>query len=224
MNEHELSCTRVRRSDAGLIRLTGRDTAGLCLAAEQYAAPSLPSSAATSAPAPSAPTGASGACRPTASANTSGGEKPTYTHGSSSTPPDPAPLEGPARPTHGAFGMRPGKEEKTGQRENAPRPGLKLPDGPAPERTTRPPPHRPPPHEGSSPRTWPGMPIYPSGHGAAALTGAQSSAPRASPRPAALRSTANGTGSYPGPAEKCAHPAPGLPLSAPAGTRQGNPP
>ncbi len=29
----------MRRSDAGLIRLTGRDAAGLCLAAEQYAAP-----------------------------------------------------------------------------------------------------------------------------------------------------------------------------------------
>lgn len=30
---------RVRRSDAGLIRLTTRDTTGLCLVAEQYAAP-----------------------------------------------------------------------------------------------------------------------------------------------------------------------------------------
>ena len=39
MTEHETSCTRVRRSDAGLIRLTSRDTAGLCLVAEQYAAP-----------------------------------------------------------------------------------------------------------------------------------------------------------------------------------------
>ncbi len=39
MTEHETSCTRVRRSDAGLIRLTGRDVTGLCLVAEQYAAP-----------------------------------------------------------------------------------------------------------------------------------------------------------------------------------------
>lgn len=39
MTEHESSYTRVRRSDAGLIRLTSRDIAGLCLAAEQYAAP-----------------------------------------------------------------------------------------------------------------------------------------------------------------------------------------
>jgi hypothetical protein len=33
------SSIRVRRSDAGLIRLTSRDGAGLCLVAEQYAAP-----------------------------------------------------------------------------------------------------------------------------------------------------------------------------------------
>lgn len=39
MTEHETSCTRVRRSDAGLIRLTSRDTTGLCLTAEHYAAP-----------------------------------------------------------------------------------------------------------------------------------------------------------------------------------------
>jgi hypothetical protein len=39
MTEHTASCTRVRRSDAGLIRLTSRDTTGLCLTAEQYAAP-----------------------------------------------------------------------------------------------------------------------------------------------------------------------------------------
>jgi hypothetical protein len=39
MTEHETSCTRVRRSDAGLIRLTARDITGLCLTAEQYAAP-----------------------------------------------------------------------------------------------------------------------------------------------------------------------------------------
>lgn len=39
MTEHVASCTRVRRSDAGLIRLTSRDTTGLCLTAEQYAAP-----------------------------------------------------------------------------------------------------------------------------------------------------------------------------------------
>lgn len=39
MTEHETSYRRVRRSDAGLIRLTGRDITGLCLTAEQYAAP-----------------------------------------------------------------------------------------------------------------------------------------------------------------------------------------
>jgi hypothetical protein len=39
MTEHTTSCTRVRRSDAGLIRLTGRDITGLCLTAEHYAAP-----------------------------------------------------------------------------------------------------------------------------------------------------------------------------------------
>src|SRR5713101_4277937 len=39
MVNDELSLVRVRRADAGLIRLTARDAAGLCLAAEQYAAP-----------------------------------------------------------------------------------------------------------------------------------------------------------------------------------------
>jgi hypothetical protein len=39
MSDNEPSCARVRRSDAGLIRFTRRDAAGLCLVAEQYAAP-----------------------------------------------------------------------------------------------------------------------------------------------------------------------------------------
>ena len=39
MTDNETSYARVRRSDAGLIRITRRDTAGLCLVAEQYAAP-----------------------------------------------------------------------------------------------------------------------------------------------------------------------------------------
>jgi hypothetical protein len=39
MTTNGTSLIRVRRSDAGLIRVTGRDAAGLCLVAEQYAAP-----------------------------------------------------------------------------------------------------------------------------------------------------------------------------------------
>jgi hypothetical protein len=39
MVNDELSPVRVRRADAGLIRLTARDITGLCLTAEQYAAP-----------------------------------------------------------------------------------------------------------------------------------------------------------------------------------------
>lgn len=39
MTGYKTSQTRVRRSDAGLIRLTSRDITGLCLIAEQYAAP-----------------------------------------------------------------------------------------------------------------------------------------------------------------------------------------
>src|SRR5258705_11524855 len=39
MTNDEKSCARVRRSAAGLIGLMRRDVAGLCLVAEQYAAP-----------------------------------------------------------------------------------------------------------------------------------------------------------------------------------------
>jgi hypothetical protein len=59
-------------------------------------------------------------------------------------------------------------------------------------RTTR------PPHQWARPRTGLVMPIYPSGHGAAALAGAQSSASRPVRRAAAVRSQANGIGSYRG--------------------------
>jgi hypothetical protein len=55
-----------------------------------------------------------------------------------------------------------------------------------------------PPHEGTRPRPWLVMLIYPSGTLAAALAGAQSSAPRPGRRTAAVRSRAKGTGSYRG--------------------------
>jgi hypothetical protein len=60
------------------------------------------------------------------------------------------------------------------------------------------------------PAKWLVMPIYPSGHGAAALAGAQSGASRPGRRAAAVRSRANGMGSYQGLGAKCAHPAPAL--------------
>ena len=54
------------------------------------------------------------------------------------------------------------------------------------------------PREETRPNTWLVMPIYPSGHGAVALTGAHSSAPRDQRRTPAARSRAKGMGSYRG--------------------------
>ena len=61
-----------------------------------------------------------------------------------------------------------------------------------------PPPHHPAAARGNRPRTWLVTPIYPSGHGAATLTGAHSSAPRPGRQTATVRSKPNGIGSYPG--------------------------
>jgi hypothetical protein len=55
------------------------------------------------------------------------------------------------------------------------------------------------------------MPVYPSGHGAAALAGVQSSASRPGRRTIAVRSKANGMGSYPGwVTSALTHPAPAI--------------